>query len=690
MKPEMTPSNRFLHFLLNNRISILIFLCIVCVYGLSWQQRQASYTYWMENRNEYVVDQVTAMSTYDAYWWLKMAKELDEGRLQPGESDPLKEYPDLAEYPDTPSLLARLISVAAKFTANDYYRAGLLLVPILSGFFVFPLFVCCNALGFGASAVLASLVGSFSIAYYQRTMMGSVDTDLLNTFFPLAASCCIMLMNRERTLRANLGLSAGAGLSLYLFVWWYQQPSIILAYLPFMASFLLLSRIQWQQVLWMLLLFLLAAGPVHVLQSGDSLMVFLRAYFFPSPTGQIVWPDILTQASEAQKAGILVTLQMIHGFLALCLAGLAGLLYLYLRRFRQMLPLTPIVLLGIWSLVGPKRFSMYLAPFIGMGAGVLIELLANFIRDRLRLRTLYTSLAAIALMLLLFFTTSAHTGFRLHPAPIISATTTKSFLDIKKIVPHHSAMLSWWDYGYALMGIGEFATYHDGSAQGGPRTTLTARAMTSTRQEEMVSLLAYLEDEGFNDLNSRIVTGNLSADAMQQLVFSYPGVFRGENIHVLYTEDMIGKFYSISFFGNWDFQQQQSEPLKYYTLTCFALENDTLTCKGGTVNLNSGILSDGVNNDPLNAILFVNNGYLVNQIDYRSDQQYYLQILMRDNKIFLVQMVDKRLFHTNFNQQFLLGNYDQRYFEEVYNNFPVARVLHVKEGIRVPVTASTP
>jgi dolichyl-diphosphooligosaccharide--protein glycosyltransferase len=28
----------------------------------------------------------------------------------------------------------------------------------------------------------------------------------------------------------------------------------------------------------------------------------------------------------------------------------------------------------------------------------------------------------------------------------------------------------------------------------------------------------------------------------------------------------------------------------------------------------------------------------------------------------------------------MLGNYDRRYFEEVYNNFPVARVLKVKRA----------
>ncbi len=53
---------------------------------------------------------------------------------------------------------------------------------------------------------------------------------------------------------------------------------------------------------------------------------------------------------------------------------------------------------------------------------------------------------------------------------------------------------------------------------------------------------------------------------------------------------------------------------------------------------------------------------------------------MKGGKVYLVLVADDRLFWSNFNQQFLLGNYDRRYFEEVYNNFPAGRVLKVKSA----------
>jgi dolichyl-diphosphooligosaccharide--protein glycosyltransferase len=346
-----------------------------------------------------------------------------------------------------------------------------------------------------------------------------------------------------------------------------------------------------------------------------------------------------------------------------------------------MIPVTPLVILGSWSLVGPSRFAMYLAPLIGVGAGVLIELLVKYAGEKLRFRPLPVTLASISLMFILFFSTAAYTGFSYNTLPIMTASTTRALLDIKHIVPKRSAMFTpFWEYGYALMEIGDFATYHDGGLQGGMRTTLASKAMTSTQQEEMVSLLSYLEVYGFNHLSSVIRKDNLSADQMMETVFPYPGDFRGDNVYVLYLEDTIRKFNPMSYFGTWDFDRKKSDPMSYVELHCFSLANDVMTCSDGKIDLNRGVMNDGTNDVPLRAALFVNDGYVVSQTNYETDQGYYLQILMKNNIIYMILVADERLFWTNFNQQYLLGNYDRRYFEEVYNNFPLARVLKVKKA----------
>ena len=346
-----------------------------------------------------------------------------------------------------------------------------------------------------------------------------------------------------------------------------------------------------------------------------------------------------------------------------------------------MIPITPLLILGLWSMVGPNRFVMYMTPFIGIGAGVLIELLLQFAGKKIRIKPLTISAVSISLMFILFFSTSAYTGFRYHSTPTISAASTRALLDIKKIVPKHSAIFTpYWEYGYALMEIGEFATYHDGGLQGGIRTTLAAKAMTSTRQEEMVSMLSYLEDYGFNHLSSLIIRENISAAGMMELLFTYPSDFRGEHVYVLYLEQMIWKLHAMTYFGTWDFARKKSEPMDYVELHCFSLADNVMTCKDGTIDLNRGVIKAGAKEILLRAALFINDGYIVEQKNYLRAEGYYLQVLMKNNKVHMILVADDRLFRTNFNQQYLLGNYDRRYFAEVYNNFPAARVLRVKKA----------
>jgi len=318
---------------------------------------------------------------------------------------------------------------------------------------------------------------------------------------------------------------------------------------------------------------------------------------------------------------------------------------------------------------------------IGIGVGVLIELLIRYVGKKINLQPQLISLTSISLMFALFFSTTAYTGYGLYIEPSIPASMTRAFLDIKNLVPKHSAMLTpLWDYGYPLMEIGEFATYQDGSEHGGIRTTLISKAVTSTKQSEMVSMLSYLEDYGFDHLSKQIEDNDMSADGMMKLVFDYPGSFRGKNVYVLYLETLIGKFGSISKYGTWDFKGK-SDPMRYRNMICFSLIDNVLTCREGKVDLNRGVIIRNKSPEvPLKAVVFVNNGYVVDGKKYKSDQGYYLQILNKNNKVIMVQLVDDRLFWTNFNQQYLLGNYDRRYFEEVYNNFPVARVLKVKKG----------
>jgi hypothetical protein len=168
----------------------------------------------------------------------------------------------------------------------------------------------------------------------------------------------------------------------------------------------------------------------------------------------------------------------------------------------------------------------------------------------------------------------------------------------------------------------------------------------------------------------RVLDGNdlISVDRMKELVAAYPE----ENVYLLYLEEMIWKH-------------------EYVELRCYSVVYNVMTCSDGTIDLNKGLMNDGTTDIPLRAALFVNNGYVVDRKNYRTDDPgYYLQILMKNNKPEIILVADEGLFQTNLNQQFLLGNFDRRYFNEQYLAPLEARILKATKAAADDVIQKAP
>jgi dolichyl-diphosphooligosaccharide--protein glycosyltransferase len=125
-------------------------------------------------------------------------------------------------YQDVP-LLSFLIAHLAPFFDFNYYLTGTLLIPVLASLFVLPLGVYFFRIGVPVSGLLGGLIGSFAGGYYMRSSIGRIDTDMLNLFFPVLAGLLILLAGKVKTERGVLLYAVGAGLSLFLFQWWYGK-----------------------------------------------------------------------------------------------------------------------------------------------------------------------------------------------------------------------------------------------------------------------------------------------------------------------------------------------------------------------------------------------------------------------------------------------------------------------------------
>ena len=114
-----------------------IFLIIVFYFSISIRTEKLEL--WQKFSNEYIVDNYPAMTTLDAYYWLRYAKEYNENKYIPGDNDTLRFFPDYTKKPNPVPLLSFLIAKLTFLKDGSYYYTGLYLIPFLASLFVIPL-----------------------------------------------------------------------------------------------------------------------------------------------------------------------------------------------------------------------------------------------------------------------------------------------------------------------------------------------------------------------------------------------------------------------------------------------------------------------------------------------------------------------------------------------------------------------
>jgi len=402
--------------------------------------------------------------------------------------------------------------------------------------------------------------------------------------------------------------------------------------------------------------------------------------------------------------------------------GFLGFFGMAIFKWRVLLPLVPMLALGVLSFQSSNRFIMYLAPFIGIGLGWLLQLVvegafyvltqrrkdakkahsaaektnhsdAKIVTQRrknakelktqlpetefrdtvltkvdwwnwVRQGTLYLGMAVF------FWLISGQTAISFVPGPSIHTGLYATFLEVKKRVPEDAALLTWWDYGYAITDATGLATFHDGGGQTSPKTYFTARGLISHDQDELYDITQYLSTEG----NSGISENNTSPEALLSAVRN-PKLKPWNPIYLFFTADMTGKYGAISKLGSWDIVKGGSKPRGYQNLACNKITNEEMNCSGAKIDLKAGKINNQV---ALKRMVFIRDGQVLREQAFGHAQGYTLQLLVAGQQIVEVQLIDEVVFRSNYNQMFLLGRYRKDLYEETYNAFPFSRLFRFK------------
>jgi dolichyl-diphosphooligosaccharide--protein glycosyltransferase len=612
-----------------------------------------------------------AMSTLDAYYWLRYAKEYNENKYIPGDNDTLRFFPDYSKKPDPVPLLSFLIAKLSFLNNGNYYYTGLYLIPFLASLFVIPLCIYFFILKIPLAGFMGAALSTVSYMYMARTTIGRVDTDALNLFFPLLASLFLLLLYKSQKKSSFLIYSSLTGVTMFFFYWWYFHPGFHVIYLLLLAFILIIKKVDLKFFLISIALYIVCSNPMYLLNGFDNLINFLYKYLSVNENGAHgSLPNIMTTITEAQQRPFNATISSILSNNYINYIGLICFVIAAIIYYKELIPLLPLLLLGLLSFKSSIRFVMFLAPFVGIGYGAIIHIVFMRLNNVFKLKNLYIDLSAlfIAFFLILFFIKTV-SFYWYDPTPSIPAKTISSFVDLRNIHLDNPKIVTWWDYGYAIEDITNYATYHDGGSQTTIKTYLIAKAFSSLDQLIMRNIISYLNNFGIKEL---IKTNKGNSNEMLDRVLHFSDSPNNDN-YILFSSDMITKYRAISEIGTYDMKTGKSAPGGFQPLVCTSFKEQELSCGKLMLNFETGLINNQI---PMKKVDYINKGYVQESLDFYNNG-IYVELLLHDKTLIGVFLLEEDTYYSNFNQIYLLGNFNKTIYKEIYNNFPTLRVFKI-------------
>jgi len=650
---------------------LIIFLGIFVPVFLGLYIRYKPIKFWYEHKSAYFVNEKPIFTGYDAFYYARLAEEYKKGTFKAGGVDPLRFYPDKVHYPSIIPLISWLFAKLSQIFNKSIEELSLWVIPILAVLPVIPIFLFFWKLDLPLAGFGGALVLSTSYFYLVRTSIGRIDTDSLIVFFQFAIPLTILLapQSKKRIIWLLIG-----GVLANLFYWWYLHSSLILVLYLFALMYIYLE--DREQLLKKFLLLTLFFNPV-VLASGfleitEKVHTYIVNFGKPLETG---FPNVQVSIAELQKYSLDRLAASSIGNKYLFIAGLLGILLFLISKWRVSILLIPTFLIGFLTFFGANRFLIFLAPFIGIGLGYALDILwknlRRFVNDRLY--TSYTLLGFLLLLLGALYSNNA--SFNFIPRPVLPPAIAQAFIKLKNITPKNAVIWTWWDYGYAIQYYAGRATYHDGGSQFSPKTYFVALSFTTADFDKMKNIINSVSICGAECIEELIKSGKKPEDI--KLLFENGkltgGKFSQRPVYVLFTGDLINKFYWISYFGTWDFEKKRGTHLTVSMLGCKPISRFKLACTGNVnIDFRKGfvIFNAQKKEIPLMAyVLRTKNDKRTYVIPGRSEGLILENVYTFVPKNSLYFLINKQTYNAIFNRLFILREYPQN-FSLVDEKFP--------------------
>ena len=662
---------------------IIVSVAILIVVAISISSKLYQLNFWNENKEVFYADDIPMMTTLDAYKFTRHADEYRKGIYDTSTMDKKIFYPEGDHFPDPVPLISVVIEKTSSLFDINLHKAAIYTIPFMFGLFVIPLGIYFYLLGYPALGIFGGLIGMFAPMYVGRTSLGRIDADSMIVFFMVLASLFVYLASTVRDDKKwKLYLySSLAGLTIGVFFAWYHHGVFNFVYLALLIFMLAISKFKIKEIAIASILYSIFTNPIYFDQTFAQMIQSIQVYLFPVKSSNFdnFFPNVYSTISEAKRSVTIgESLAYVVPNIYIAGLGLISVGVFGIRNFKKCIPLAPLFALGLMTFVSSNRFSMFLGPAVGVGIGYIFHVIISNINFKVKYEQyLKIGLSTVfAFIVFGIFLVAGYSNYSYRTGPSIVTPIYDVFVEMDETLPKNSNVLTWWDYGLALIDAGDFNAFHTGMTQASPKTYLIAKGLTSS-QQDLYSFTSYLGRNGIAELNN-FIEDNYTLEMVLDNISRFNEGPVDNKTYVLYTNDMVGKYGAISYLSFWNPKTGVSDPRNFDQLNCTEMNDNVLTCNGLVINLTTGIIN---NRATLLNTYYTENGNVSEKIDYQFSSGYTLIINRSGRGINAVYLIAEKDIESSFVDLFFLNQPDENLYELVIDSYPFARLYRLKEKV---------
>jgi dolichyl-diphosphooligosaccharide--protein glycosyltransferase/undecaprenyl-diphosphooligosaccharide--protein glycosyltransferase len=652
------------------------------------------------------------INTNDGYFFSTGARDVIDGVIA-------SDHQRASAYHVSPGLVL-LTAYLTKFTPFSLDTVSLYLPGIISSLIVIPMVLTGRMLGNTLLGFLSALIGSIAWSYYNRTMIGYYDTDMFSVFLQFMIFYSFMKIIYQKSfiyvlfatfwvliypLFYSQGLTITYAmfilLTLYMFLEYHgilnnkETNSFQENALSFFSTVILISIALMVSLPIELRAFLIIIGSTILWkielkkeQLFITALVFFIGFLYFGNIFNVIWAKVFSYSDRGLDSGALQFYQVIQtvreagaipfSTMANRISGseiglilsLIGYLLLVVRHKAFIIAL-PLIGIGVFSLIGGLRFTVYAVPVAAISFVYLSFFIGNLLFKENRLPVIvFTIISTIGML----YPNIEHIKGYLVPT-VLNKTEVNDLVKLDNIATNKDYTLTWWDYGYPIWYYSNTNTLIDGGKHTHDNYIISKLLFSTSPQQ--VANLSKLAIETYVDSNYSIVADQIFKGQNPRTLLnnlkksSYKLPPKTRDVYLYLPFRMLNIFPTVGVFGNLNLKTGKKERnIIFYPTQAIQQSGTKIVFANGIIfDSSNGTLKLGENLQKVyrfdqvkldsNANPKVESGLM------HLDGNFCIVNLQSYNKVIIM---DKETYNSMYVQMFMLEKYDKNLFELVVSS----------------------